>query len=268
MGFTVDVGHCFMARENPAEAAAHLLMAGRLFGAHFNDTYGVDDDDLIAGSVHVMHLLELLLYLDDMGYEDWYGLDYFPYREDAVRAAELSIDNIETTEDRTDHGLGEATRSAGTGDRDQRAAVRARHAVQALREWRGARTAAFFSEECPTRRRLLHLGDLLRECVPQGGEPMNVAMPDEVLASLSSRKLVAVVRAPSKDSAVAVADALAAGGVTAIEVTFSTPGAAAIRELSGRPDLVIGAGTVTALRAGRGCPLGRRMFPREPAYGF
>jgi xylose isomerase len=96
VGFTVDVGHCFMARENPAEAAAHLMMAGRLFGAHFNDTYGVDDDDLIAGSVHIPQLLELLLYLDEMGYDDWYGLDYFPYREDPVRAAELSIDNVKS----------------------------------------------------------------------------------------------------------------------------------------------------------------------------
>jgi xylose isomerase len=94
VGVTVDVGHCFMARENPAESAALLLREGRLFSSHFNDTYGVDDDDMIAGSVHPFHILEYLMVLEDMGYDGWYGLDYFPYREDIVRAAEISIANV------------------------------------------------------------------------------------------------------------------------------------------------------------------------------
>jgi sugar phosphate isomerase/epimerase len=94
VGATVDMGHCFMARENPAESAALLHEEGRLFSAHFNDTYGIDDDDLIAGSVHLMHTIELLLVLDELGYEGWYGLDYFPYREDIVEAAEISIANV------------------------------------------------------------------------------------------------------------------------------------------------------------------------------
>jgi xylose isomerase len=95
VGGTLDIGHCFMARENPAESAALLMGEGRLFSAHFNDTYGVDDDDMVAGSVHLMHTLEYLLYLDETGYDGWYGLDYFPYREDIVRAAELSIANVQ-----------------------------------------------------------------------------------------------------------------------------------------------------------------------------
>jgi 2-dehydro-3-deoxyphosphogluconate aldolase / (4S)-4-hydroxy-2-oxoglutarate aldolase len=77
---------------------------------------------------------------------------------------------------------------------------------------------------------------------------MDTTKSDEVLRLLGVQRLVAVVRAPSVDAAIAVADALEAGGIAAIEVTFSTPGAPeAIRELAGRPGLVVGAGTVTTL---------------------
>ena len=58
---------------------------------------------------------------------------------------------------------------------------------------------------------------------------------------------MAVLRAPSSAAAYDAAMALAAGGVRGIEVTFSTPGAAAairrIRAAQG-PGLLVGAGTV------------------------
>ncbi|WP_307864277.1 bifunctional 4-hydroxy-2-oxoglutarate aldolase/2-dehydro-3-deoxy-phosphogluconate aldolase [Agrococcus sp. TF02-05] len=59
--------------------------------------------------------------------------------------------------------------------------------------------------------------------------------------------VLAVVRAPSAEAAVAAGDALVRGGITGIEVTFSTPGALeAIAELRHRhPGAVVGAGTVT-----------------------
>lgn len=63
---------------------------------------------------------------------------------------------------------------------------------------------------------------------------------------LSATGIVAVIRAASVDAALACTRALVRGGVTGIEITFSTPGAAdaiaqARREL---PDALIGAGTV------------------------
>jgi 2-dehydro-3-deoxyphosphogluconate aldolase / (4S)-4-hydroxy-2-oxoglutarate aldolase len=68
---------------------------------------------------------------------------------------------------------------------------------------------------------------------------------DAVLQQLGDRKIVAVVRAPSAEQAVETARALDRGGVTAIEIAFTTPGAAtaisAARELDG---VVVGAGTV------------------------
>src|SRR5690242_12924173 len=58
--------------------------------------------------------------------------------------------------------------------------------------------------------------------------------------------VVAVIRAASVDAALGCTHALVRGGVTGIEITFSTPGAAeaiarARREL---PDALVGAGTV------------------------
>jgi len=68
------------------------------------------------------------------------------------------------------------------------------------------------------------------------------------LRPLAAARVLAVVRAPSADSAVLAADALVAGGVTGIEITYSTPGAAsAIRRIALRhgEGVLLGAGTVT-----------------------
>ena len=57
----------------------------------------------------------------------------------------------------------------------------------------------------------------------------------------------AVLRAPSADKCIRAANALVAGGITGIEVTFSTPdAAAAIREIGRRHGdaVLVGAGTV------------------------
>ncbi len=74
-------------------------------------------------------------------------------------------------------------------------------------------------------------------------------MSDAVLERLRELKVVAVLRGASAREAVEVADALVEGGVRALEVTFTTPGAGeALRELRARhgEGAVVGAGTVTA----------------------
>jgi len=73
-------------------------------------------------------------------------------------------------------------------------------------------------------------------------------MTDHVLLPLAAARVIAVVRAPSADSAVRAADALLAGGVSGIEITFSTPDApSAIRRIADRHGaaVLLGAGTVT-----------------------
>jgi 2-dehydro-3-deoxyphosphogluconate aldolase/(4S)-4-hydroxy-2-oxoglutarate aldolase len=67
------------------------------------------------------------------------------------------------------------------------------------------------------------------------------------LRAVGNAGVIAVLRAPTSEAAVAAAEALIAGGVTGIEVTYSTPGAAAAiaRIRHEFPDAVVGAGTLT-----------------------
>jgi len=69
-----------------------------------------------------------------------------------------------------------------------------------------------------------------------------------VLAELVATGVIAVLRAPAPEAALATVDALVAGGVTGIEITYSIPDAAAViaecRRRHGRT-ILLGAGTVT-----------------------
>lgn len=74
------------------------------------------------------------------------------------------------------------------------------------------------------------------------------------LTRLVATRVLAVVRAPSAETAVRGAEALVAGGVTGLEITYSTPDAAAvIARLVERfgDDAYIGAGTVTTVAQAR-----------------
>jgi xylose isomerase len=92
VGAMIDVGHSLMAYENTAESAALLQYFGnKLFYMHFNDNWRLWDDDMTVGSVHTIEMLELLYWLDRIGYQGWYALDIFPYRENGMQAAQESI---------------------------------------------------------------------------------------------------------------------------------------------------------------------------------
>lgn len=75
--------------------------------------------------------------------------------------------------------------------------------------------------------------------------------PPHAFDEVRERRLVAAIRAPSTAAALGAANAIAEGGIPIVEITFTVPGAeVAIAELSGRSDLVVGAGTVlTAAQA-------------------
>ena len=67
------------------------------------------------------------------------------------------------------------------------------------------------------------------------------------LATLRAATVLAVLRAPSAQAGIRATDALVAGGITGIEITYSTPDAAAvIREIRRRHGdaVYLGAGTV------------------------
>src|SRR3954468_12036866 len=82
------------------------------------------------------------------------------------------------------------------------------------------------------------------------GDAMTQALAShDVLDELGRRAVVAVIRATSASQAVTAARALAEGGVTAIEITFTVPDAAvAIATLAHDARLIVGAGTVLDAR--------------------
>jgi len=94
LGINIDLGHAIMARENLAEAVAMASRYNRLWHTHFNDCFRMADDDLIVGTVNFWETLELLFWLDELGYSGWHGIDIFPYREAPEKALEESIANI------------------------------------------------------------------------------------------------------------------------------------------------------------------------------
>ncbi len=89
----------------------------------------------------------------------------------------------------------------------------------------------------------------------------------DVLAALQEIGLVPVLRAESVEKALALATAIAAGGVTVLEVTMTVPGAMQVmRKLAeDRPDILIGAGTVLDAETARMCILEGAKFVVSPA---
>lgn len=94
VGVVVDFGHALMGKENAAESVYQALRYNKLFTVHFNDAYGDWDDDMIPGTLNIFETLEFLYYLQEYNYSNWLTLDSFPFREDPVKAVDLSIRNI------------------------------------------------------------------------------------------------------------------------------------------------------------------------------
>jgi 2-dehydro-3-deoxyphosphogluconate aldolase/(4S)-4-hydroxy-2-oxoglutarate aldolase len=82
------------------------------------------------------------------------------------------------------------------------------------------------------------------------------------LQKLREQRLISVIRAPSPAVALSAAGAVAKGGIALVEITFTVPEAPRVMaELSGRADLVVGAGTVlTAAQAEQALAAGARFI--------
>lgn len=94
VGAYLDFGHALMSKEAPAESVVLLSRLNRLVGVHVNDNYGMGDDDIVVGSVHFWAMVEFLLTLQEVGYDDWLTLDLVPTREDVVAACTQSVDAL------------------------------------------------------------------------------------------------------------------------------------------------------------------------------
>ncbi|MEO0054176.1 MAG: hypothetical protein RLZZ50_123 [Verrucomicrobiota bacterium] len=88
-----------------------------------------------------------------------------------------------------------------------------------------------------------------------------------ILQKLSTEKVIALIRAESPDGLLECADALAAGGLTSIELTMTTPGAIRMLEKvsAERPDFLFGLGTVLDAETARAGFLAGAKFIVTPA---
>src|SRR6185436_6307224 len=91
----------------------------------------------------------------------------------------------------------------------------------------------------------------------------------EVLSRVTKAGLVAVVRAETSDIADGIANACRAGGVGAIEITFTVPGAhdviAGLTKRFANDGLLIGAGTVLDAQTARIAILSGAQFIVGPS---
>lgn len=94
----------------------------------------------------------------------------------------------------------------------------------------------------------------------------------KVISRIMDSGLVAVVRADNSDQAVKIADACLKGGVAAVEITFTVPGAAKVIEDLAKTyksgEMIIGAGTVLDPETARAAILAGAQYIVSPSLNL
>lgn len=94
----------------------------------------------------------------------------------------------------------------------------------------------------------------------------------ETIKKITDLGIVAVVRTESKESGIKIVDAIKKGGIKAIEVTMTVPGAIdIIKEISEsykNEDILIGAGTVLDPETARACMLAGAQYIISPSLNI
>lgn len=98
VGVTMDVGHALIAKETPAEALALAHRAGRLFYVHLNDNGREWDWDMIPGSVNFWDLIEMLYYMDRIGWDGWVSYDVNSRQSPPIETMSATIAAVKTAE--------------------------------------------------------------------------------------------------------------------------------------------------------------------------
>ena len=126
IGILLDFGHALYGGESPADSAQLAIDYGRLFGMDVNDNLRGWDDDMIAGTVHPVELMEFFHVLRQNDWNGVWQLDQFPFREDSVDAANLAIDFLK----RIDAALNRLDVAALDAAQERQDAVAANRIVQ------------------------------------------------------------------------------------------------------------------------------------------
>lgn len=91
VGVLLDFGHALFGGESPAAAAQMLIDHDLLWAMDVNDNLRGWDDDLMAGTIHMVELMEFFYVLKKNNWQGVWQLDQFPFRDNHVEAAKLSI---------------------------------------------------------------------------------------------------------------------------------------------------------------------------------
>ncbi len=91
VGVAIDTGHAFNAQENPGYSVALAGRYNRLFEVHVNDNYGDWDSDMLVGQINFWTTLDFFYWLQKVGWDGYYVMDFFPYRENGPKALEQMI---------------------------------------------------------------------------------------------------------------------------------------------------------------------------------
>jgi xylose isomerase len=94
LGINIDIGHSLIAKENIEDQISLIGRYKKLYHTHFDDNDQQADMDVPPGTVNINRLITIIYLLDEMGYDGWFGLDLFPYRDDTREFIELSRDNL------------------------------------------------------------------------------------------------------------------------------------------------------------------------------
>jgi 2-dehydro-3-deoxyphosphogluconate aldolase/(4S)-4-hydroxy-2-oxoglutarate aldolase len=91
----------------------------------------------------------------------------------------------------------------------------------------------------------------------------------EIIKKISDYGIVAVIRATSKEDGVKIVEAVKKGGIKALEITMTVPGAVDIikdlSEIYKNEDVIIGAGTVLDPETARACILAGAKYIVSPS---
>jgi len=93
-GINIDIGHSLIAKENIEDQISLIGRYEKLYHTHFDDNDQQADMDVPPGAVNMNRLITIIYLLDEMGYDGWFGLDLFPYRDDTQKFMDLSRDNL------------------------------------------------------------------------------------------------------------------------------------------------------------------------------
>jgi len=95
VGVTMDVGHALVAKETPAEVMCLAEQAGRLFYVHFNDNGREWDWDMLPGSVNFWDLVEMVFYIERLGWDGWLAYDVSTRNGDPIEMMSATISIVE-----------------------------------------------------------------------------------------------------------------------------------------------------------------------------